>query len=60
MPKKKRPVYCIELQRVFDSIQEAALELDLHEKCIWRCCNGLQKKTKKLYSFKYYSLWRRK
>lgn len=55
MSKHKRPVQCIELDLVFNSIKEAALELDLHEKCIWRCCNNLQKKTDKL-SFKYYDL----
>lgn len=53
MSKHKRKVICIELNEIFDSILEASLELNLHEKCIWRCCNGLQKKTKKKYSFKY-------
>ena len=53
MSKPKRKVLCVELDEVFDSIQEAAWILDLHQKCIWRCCNGKQKKTKKKYSFRY-------
>lgn len=52
MSKHKRKVLCIELNQVFDSIQDASLELDLHIKCIWRCCNNMQKKTGG-YSFIY-------
>ena len=50
MSKPKRKVFCKELNVVFNSIQEAALELDLHEKCIWRCCNNKQKQA---YGFKW-------
>ena len=46
MPKIKRPVYCKELDKTFPSIQETAWELDLSIKCVWRCCHGLQRKTK--------------
>ena len=52
MSKHKRKIYCKELDQSFNSIQEASLELDLHQKCIWRCCNHKQKLTGG-YSFVY-------
>ena len=41
----KKPVYCVELDRVFDSISDAARELGLIQSSISACCIGRYKTT---------------
>ena len=41
--KRSKPVYCVELDRVFDGISQAARELDLNKKHICDCCKGRYK-----------------
>ena len=43
--KLSKPVYCIELDRVFDGSRQAARELDLHNSNIISCCKGRYKTT---------------
>lgn len=50
-PNAKK-VYCVELNTVYNSIQEAAEALGIHRKQISRCCNGQLQKTNNL-SFKF-------
>ena len=47
-----KPVYCVELNRTFESAYAAARELDLHQSSINRCCTGKQKTTGGLH-FRY-------
>ena len=41
----KKPIYCVELDRVFESAVAAAEELKLSTPGISQCCNGKQKTT---------------
>ena len=50
--KFRKPVYCIELNRVFESQKQAAIELGLTQGNISNCLAGRQKKTGG-YSFRY-------
>ena len=43
--KISKPVYCVELDKTFDSSHAAARELGLHQSSINRCCNGKLKTT---------------
>lgn len=38
--KLKKPIYCVELDRVFDSLTQAANELGLDQGSITKCCQG--------------------
>lgn len=42
---RKKPVYCVELEKEFDSAQDAANELRLQRQNICACCNGRAKTT---------------
>lgn len=44
---KKHPIYCIELDRVFNSIKEAERELGIIHSYVSRCCKGKQKSAGK-------------
>ena len=44
-----KPVYCVELDRVFESAHEAARQLGLYATKITNCCKGKQKTTKGYY-----------
>jgi hypothetical protein len=46
LKKKVRKVYCEELDRTFNSMREAARELQTDFKNVWDCCNGVMKQTK--------------
>ena len=48
----KKPVYCVELDRVFESGSHAAKELGLQQGSICKCCNGKQKTAGK-YHWKF-------
>lgn len=37
-----RAVYCVELNKVFHSIKEGALSINVNRSCIWSCVNGYQ------------------
>ena len=50
---KAKKVYCIELDKVFNSIKEASEELNFNSCNICLCCKGKQK-TCGGYHFKYY------
>lgn len=52
---KKRKVYCVELDKVFNSATEASEELNLDITSIGRCCKGKQK-TCGGYHWMYYGL----
>lgn len=41
----QRKVVCVELQRTFESIKDAATKLELKSPLIWKCCNGTQRTT---------------
>ena len=43
--KVSKPVYCVELDRVFESQKEAAAELGIHQNNLSLCCNGKLKTT---------------
>ena len=43
--KRSKPVYCMELDRVFDGINQAARELGLNNRHICDCCKGRYKTT---------------
>ena len=47
--KLNKKVYCVELDRTFKSVSEAANQLGLWEASISRCCTGKQKTTGKLH-----------
>ncbi len=49
-----RKVYCKELDRVFNSMREAAKELMTDYKNVWDCCNGKMSQTKG-YHLEYFS-----
>ena len=53
-PKRKHEtkVYCIELDKTFDSIHEADRQTSCDYRAIYACCNGKQKTTKG-YHWKY-------
>ena len=51
--KCKKPVYCVELNKAFESIKQAAEELGVHAQSISACLNGRQKTTGG-YHFKYH------
>lgn len=51
---KKKKVYCLQLDKVFASITQAAQELKLRQGSITLCCQGKQKKTKG-YRFEYFN-----
>jgi hypothetical protein len=40
---RSKPIYCVELDRVFESISAAARELDLNHGSICYCCKGIRK-----------------
>lgn len=48
----KKPVYCVELDRVFDSVKEAAKELRVYATNICVCCRNNHRRTNG-YHFKY-------
>ena len=50
--KRSIPVYCEELDRVFDGSRQAARELELDNSSIIKCCKG-KLKTHGGYHFKY-------
>ena len=50
--KLSKPVYCEELDRVFDGARQAARELGLHNSNIISCCKG-KYKTSGGYHWKY-------
>ena len=48
----KKPIYCVELDKVFDSAADAARELGLDNSAIGKVCKG-KKKTTGGYHFRY-------
>lgn len=46
---KCKPVYCVELDKYFESGIAAAAELGLNQGNIGKCCNGKQKTTGKMH-----------
>lgn len=42
---KKKAVYCLELDKVFEGVRIAARELSLSDDSISKCCNGKLKTT---------------
>lgn len=40
---RKRKVRCVELDKIFESISQAARELNIPNNGIWYCCQGLYK-----------------
>lgn len=50
----KKPVYCEELNQVFESVQECSRQLDIPATNISKICRG-KGKTAKGYHFKYYN-----
>lgn len=50
----KKPVYCEELNQVFESVQECSKQLDIPATNISKICKG-KGKTAKGYHFKYYN-----
>ena len=50
--KRSKPVYCVELNRVFDGARKAARELELDNSHIIKCCKG-KLKTTGGYHFRY-------
>ena len=50
--KRSKPVYCIELDRVFNGATQAARELGLNNSHICKCCKG-KYKTAGGYHWKY-------
>lgn len=48
-----KPVYCIELDRTFESASTASRELGLHQTNISGCCNGKRFKTAGGYHWQY-------
>lgn len=50
--KRYRPVYCVELNKSFNSIKEAATELGLNHSHISSCCTG-KRKTHGGYHWQY-------
>lgn len=51
--KNKKPVYCVELDRVFGGVSIAAKELSLLQSRISLCCQG-KRKTTGGYHWQYY------
>lgn len=51
--KKKKQVYCVQLNKVFESVNIAGRELSLHVGNIILCCQG-KRKTCGGYHFQYY------
>lgn len=51
--KSRKPVYCVELDKVFAGIRIAAKELSLYHGNISECCKG-KYKTCGGYHFQYY------
>lgn len=49
---RKQCVYCIELNKTYESIKQAAKELGLYSSNICLCCKNSQRKTGN-YHFKY-------
>lgn len=52
--KGKKQIFCVELDKVFESMQQAARELKLSAGNIHSCCNGKYKSTGG-YHFSYYT-----
>lgn len=50
----KKPVYCEELDQIFESVQECGRQLDISATNISKICKG-KGKTAKGYHFKYYN-----
>lgn len=50
--KHKKAVYCVELDKVFDSVSDAAAEIGVNVSRISECCSGKQK-TSGGYHWKY-------
>lgn len=46
--KDKKQVYCVELDKVFESIKQAAQELSLSQGNITMCCQGKRKTARKI------------
>ena len=51
--KPSKPVYCVELDKIFDSTCQTARELGLDQGSISKCCNGKLKTCGKLH-FRFY------
>lgn len=50
----KKPVYCLQLDKIFESIIQAARELNLSDGNICKCCHGKLKTTGKFH-FEYFN-----
>lgn len=50
--KRSKPVYCVELDKTFKSIRQAAKELGLSDRHICECCKG-KRKTEGGFYFRY-------
>lgn len=53
--KKKKQVYCVQLNKIFPGVNIAAKELCLYQSNISKCCQG-KYKTCGGYHFKYYDV----
>ena len=49
---KSKPVYCVELDKVFEGAKAAAAELGANDKSICKCCRGIYK-TAGNYHWRY-------
>ena len=52
--KDKKPVYCIEIETIYESIQECSRQLNLQATLICKVCKG-KAKTTGGYHFQYYT-----
>lgn len=52
LKKIYKPIYCIELDRIFESIKDAEIELCIPHSSIIQCCRGVLNQTHG-YHFKY-------
>lgn len=43
---KRKKVYCIELNRIFDCIKDVERELSINQSSVVKCCKGKQKQAK--------------
>lgn len=46
---RSKPIYCVELDKTFESATKAAEELNLHQGNITKCCKGKRKTAGKLH-----------
>ena len=51
----RKQIYCIDLDKIFNSITEASKELEIDASSITRCCQGKYKQIKG-YHFKYLNI----